>query len=113
MVGVALKRGDTIIVTHGELGRPRPAIVVQADELGPDTSSVLICPLTSVLTDKMPTRPIIEPNGTSGLRVQSQIMTDKMAAVPRHRIKEVIGSIDGRTAEQLDRALLTVLGLDR
>lgn len=110
---MALKRGDTVIVTHGELGRPRPAVIVQADELGPDTSSVLICPLTSVLTDRLPARPVIEPDEKSGLRVRSQIMTDKMAAVPRERIKEVIGSINERTTEQLDRALLLILGLAR
>ncbi len=109
----ALKRGNTVIVTHGELGRPRPAVVVQADELGLDTTSVLVCPLTSVLSDKLPARPVIEPDEKTGLRARSQIMTDKLAAVPRHRIKEVIGSIDKRTAEQLDRALLIVLGLDR
>ena len=47
----------------------------------------------------------------TGLRVTSQIMTDKLLAIRRERIRRVIGKIDPETSAQLDRALLIVLGL--
>jgi mRNA interferase MazF len=40
-------------------------------------------------------------------------MTDKLLALPRERIRRVLGSIDTATSDRLDRALLVVLGLAR
>lgn len=110
---MALKRGDIAIVAQGELGRPRPVVIVQAGELGEMTTSVLACPITSTLMERLSIRPTLQPDGNSGLRVQSQIMTDKLFAARRDRIRRVIGALDAPTREQLDRALLIVLGLAR
>jgi mRNA-degrading endonuclease toxin of MazEF toxin-antitoxin module len=43
----------------------------------------------------------------------AEILTDKMIALRQDRIRRVIGHIDKETSEQLDRALLVVLGLTR
>jgi hypothetical protein len=56
--------------------------------------------------------PLVAAPG-SGLRERSQIMTDKMLALRSDRIRGVLGSIDASTGEQLDRALLILLGLAR
>ncbi len=40
-------------------------------------------------------------------------MTDKMLALPRNRVRRVIGTIDPETSDRLDTALLLVLGLTR
>ena len=61
--------------------------------------------------NNLPLRPVIEAESSNGLRLRSQIMTDKMIALRRDRVRQVIGHIDTRTSEQLDRALLIVLGL--
>lgn len=109
-----MRRGDTVImVAPGELGRPRPAIIVQADELGDATTSVILCPITSDLTEGLSIRPIIDADDSNGLRVRSQVMTDKMLALPRNRVRRVIGTIDESTGNRLDAALLVVLGLAR
>lgn len=109
-----MKRGDVVVVVvQGDLGRPRPAVIVQADELGDATTTVLICPITSDVTEKLPIRPIVEADAGNGLRIRSQIMTDKMLALRRDRIKRVVGALNSKTSEQLDRALLIVLGLAR
>jgi mRNA interferase MazF len=110
---LAVRRGDIIIVAHGDLGKPRPVVVVQADELGEATTTVIVCPITSDVTERLPIRPIVEPNATNGLRVRSQIMADKLLAVRRERIRRVLGSIEPETADRLDSALLIVLGLAR
>jgi mRNA interferase MazF len=108
-----VKRGDVAIAVHGELGRPRPVVVVQADELGDLTTTVLVCPISSDVTDGLAVRPDVEPRAENGLRLRSQIMTDKMLALPRGHLRQVIGAIDLETSNRLDIALLLVLGLAR
>jgi mRNA interferase MazF len=109
-----LKRGDIVlIVLKGELGKPRPGVIVQADEFHDSTTSVLICPMSSAVTEFHRIRPIVEPTASNGLRLRSQIMTDKMNTLGRDRIRQVLGSLDTKTSEKLDRALLLVLGLAR
>jgi mRNA interferase MazF len=111
---VAVKRGDVIVmVAHEDLGRPRPGVIVQTDSLGDTTSTLLVCPLTSELTDNSRVRPTVEASAANGLRLRSQIMTDKLSSVRRNRIKAVVGSLDADTSDRLDRALLVVLGLAR
>jgi mRNA interferase MazF len=109
---MALRRGDIVIVSQGELGRPRPVVVVQADELA-ETTTVLACPITSLLTDRLPARPTLQADGRTGLLVPSQIMTDKLFPARRDRIRRTIGKLDAPTLDQLDQALLIVLGLAR
>lgn len=108
-----MTRGDIAIVAYGELGRPRPVVIVQANELGDATMTIVACPITSELTGKLPIRPIVEPDEKNALRVRSQIMADRILAVPRERVRQVIGSIDRQSQDHLDRALLLVLGLTR
>jgi mRNA interferase MazF len=111
---LVVRRGDIVlIVAPGELGKPRPAVVVQADELGAATTAVIVCPMSSEAGQAARLRPIIEPTQVNGIRLQSQIMTDKITALPRRRVHRVIGRLDGEARERLDRALLVVLGLAR
>ncbi len=110
---MAIKRGNIVVAVHADLGKPRPAVVVQADIFNETAGTILVCPLTSDITERMPLRPIIPAGPNSGLRERSQIMTERMMALRADRIRGVLGSIDTPTAEQLDRALLIVLGLDR
>jgi mRNA interferase MazF len=108
-----VKRGDIVIVAYGELGKPRPVVIVQADELGETTMTVLACPITSEISEKLLLRPIIEAAESNGLRVHSQVMTDRMLAVPRDRVRQIIGALDSVNSNRLDAALLLVLGLAR
>jgi mRNA interferase MazF len=109
-----VKRGDVVlVVVPNELGRPRPGVIVQANEFGDVLSTIFICPISSDIQEKLPLRPIIEAKPSNGLRLRSQIMTDKMVALRRDRIRRVIGHLDEETSEYLDRALLVVLGLTR
>jgi mRNA interferase MazF len=101
------------MVVPSSLGRPRPGVVVQSNEFAADLSTIFVCPFSSDLQDKLPLRPQIEAAPENGLRLRSQIMTDKMVALPRDRIRRVIGRIDTETSKQLDSALFVVLGLTR
>ncbi|MGH6767589.1 MAG: type II toxin-antitoxin system PemK/MazF family toxin [Xanthobacteraceae bacterium] len=110
---MAIKRGDVVLAVHADLGKPRPAVVVQADPFNENALTILVCPLTPDVTERLPLRPIVPADPGSGLRKRSQIMTDKMLALRGDRIRSVLGAIDSATSEQLDRALLIILGLAR
>ena len=109
-----IARGHVVLmVVPSDLGRPRPGVVVQADEFNADLTTLFVCPVSSDLQDKLRLRPLIEATPESGLLVRSQIMTDKMLALRRDRIRRVIGRIDAETSGLLDRAILVLLGLAR
>jgi mRNA interferase MazF len=111
---VEVARGDVVLmVVPSDLGRPRPGIVVQDDNFNKGLSTIFVCPVSSDLQEGLSLRPVIEVAPGNGLRLRSQIMTDKLVALRRDRIRRVIGRIDPETSEQLDRALLVVLGLAR
>jgi mRNA interferase MazF len=111
---VEITRGNVVLmVVPSDLGRLRPGVVVQAAELTAGFSTILVCPLSSDLQGRFLLRPLIEPAPENGLRLRSQIMTDKLVALRRDRIRQVIGRIDAETSEKLDRSLLLVLGLAR
>lgn len=106
-----MKRGDVaLVVLQGEMGKPRPGVIVQGDELD-DLPSVIVCPMSSDILRTSDTRPIVTPTPENGLRVPTQIMTDKMNAIRRDRVRRVIGVLDDTTCQALDSALLVVLGL--
>jgi mRNA interferase MazF len=111
---VEVKRGDVVLaVVPSELGRPRPGVIVQANEFNADLSTIFVCPISSDVQEGLKLRPIIEAKPSNGLRFRSQIMTDKMIPLRHDRIRRTIGQIDSETSEHLDRALLVVLGLAR
>jgi mRNA interferase MazF len=111
---VEIGRGDVVLmVIPSDLGRPQPGIVIQGDEFAAGLSTIFVCPVSSDLRDGLLLRPLIEVAPENGLRLRSQIMTDKLVALRRDRICRVIGRIDAETSEKLDRALLLVLGLSR
>ena len=109
-----ITRGDVVLmIAPRDLGRPRPGVVVQANEFNPGFSTIFICPMTTDVQDDFPLRPLIDASPANGLRLRSQVMTDKMAAIRHEQIRSVIGRIDAETSERLDTALLVVLGLAR
>lgn len=109
-----MKRGDVVLlVVPGDLGKPRPGAVVQADELGDATTTIVVCPMSSEVSRTTRLRPVVDPTDRNGLEKRSQIMTDKIIALRRDRVRRVIGRFDDAALDQLDRALLVVLGLAR
>jgi mRNA interferase MazF len=67
--------------------------------------------MSSSIQESPRTRPVVEPDAHNGLRIKSQIMTEKVTPVRRDRVRRTIGKLDAPTRERLDRALLIVLGL--
>jgi mRNA interferase MazF len=107
-----VKRGDLVTVAvSGDYGKPRPALVIQADAFS-ELGSVTVLRLTSELHDWPSFRVTVEATEANGLRATSQIMIDKAAAVPREKIGRAFGHLDAATMRAVNRALVTFLDLD-
>lgn len=107
-----MKRGDIVTVAvSGDYGKPRPAVIVQTDALPELHGSVIICQMTSDLSDLQDFRIDIEPSEHNGLRVRSQIMADKPVTVRRSRIGRTIGQLSEKDIRRLNIALAFVMGL--
>ena len=108
-----MKRGDVAIVSApGDYGKPRPAVVVQSNHLTQaGLESVVVCLLTSQTGTAPAFRVEVEPTAGNGLKVQSQIMVEKLLTVRVSRIARVVGRLDDERLLQLNRTLAFVLGL--
>ena len=107
-----MKRGDIVTVAlQDDYGKPRPAVVIESDRLRP-TETVLVCVMTSTLQDDAPfRRHTVEALPSTGLRVRSQIMVDKVFAVRREKCGAPIGVLDDVSLQALGRKLALVIGL--
>ena len=106
-----VRRGDLVTVAlQGDYGKPRPALVIQADQFA-DLGSVVILPITSTLIDAPLLRPTVEPSPENGLRKASQIMLDKPMTVKANKIGTAFGHLDDASMVSVNRSLALVLGL--
>lgn len=106
-----MRRGDIVTVSlAGDYGKPRPALVLQADAFEA-IGSVTLAPMTSQLQDAPLIRISVSPTVGNGLRVPSQVMADKLITAPRARIGEVIGSLEPEILALVETAVGRFLGL--
>ena len=107
-----MKRGDVVLaVPRGDYGKPRPAVIVQSDLFNATHASFLVCLVTTDLVEAPLFRLAIQPSSTNGLHEPSQIMVDKLLALPRERIRDRLGVLDDETVLALNRSLMLILGL--
>ncbi|MDD4913209.1 MAG: type II toxin-antitoxin system PemK/MazF family toxin [Sideroxydans sp.] len=105
-----MRRGDLVTVAlQGDLGKPRPALVIQSDMFG-SHPSVTILPITSELRDTPLFRIAVTPTEQNGLGKPSQVMVDKPQSISRDKIGDVIGHMDDQTMLAVNRALAVFLG---
>jgi mRNA interferase MazF len=84
--------------------------VVQSDAISQDHASTVVCHISSTIIES-DFRPILEASEDTGLRLRSQIMTDKIIGVPKEKIGKIIGRLAEPEMRQLDAALAFLLGL--
>ena len=107
-----MKRGEVWTAAGGQAyaGKPRPVVILQDDRFDA-TSSITVCPLTSDPTSARLFRVRIEPGLANGLRKRSYAMTDKIATVPKTRVRDRLGRLDEADIVALNRAVFIFLGL--
>jgi mRNA interferase MazF len=103
-------RGQLVtIAAPGDYGKPRPALIIQADVFSRHPSTTFL-PLTSDLTDRPLTRVTVDPSDSNGLAKPSQVMIDKIQTVSRERVGEPIGRLGDEAMVRVTRALAVFLG---
>ena len=115
---MTFRRGDIVLMLFPDSNlrsaKRRPALIVQADNLGAGLAQTIVAMITSNLArGGHPSRVLLRadrqaPQGT-GLMMDSVVMTDNLATVLDSEIDRVIGTIGEMT--QVDRAMRTTLGL--
>jgi mRNA interferase MazF len=107
-----MRRGDVVtLAATGDYGKPRPAVIVQTDALPAEHASVVVCQMTSELSEAPDFRVTIEPTKGNGLRARSQVMADKPVTIRRERIGRLVGRLDEQEIARLNVALAFVMGL--
>jgi mRNA interferase MazF len=113
-----IKRGDVIRVLFPNSNlvsaKRRPALIVQADNLKTEFSQILLAIITSNMNRaNHPSRVVILLNSaegkSSGLRLDSVIMTDNIVTVLETEIDSVLGKLPDMRA--VDNALKYSFGL--
>ena len=106
-----MRRGDLVTVAMpGDFGKPRPALVIQADQF--DQSGTLVVLLISgTLVDAPLIRITVQPTSGNGLRNTSQVMVDKVMAVKRDKLDQAIGKLEDETMVSVTRSLALFLGI--
>jgi mRNA interferase MazF len=98
------------VVTSGDYGKPRPALIMQSD-IYAEHPSITVLPLTSELHDMPLLRITVEPDEHTGLRLRSQVMVDKATTIPRAKAGSHIGRLDEATLVRVNRALVAFLAI--
>lgn len=104
-------RGDFVtIAIQGDFGKPRPALVIQAD-LFDAHATVTVLPVTSTPVAAPLLRITVSPSAENGLQKPSQVMIDKAVTVQRDKIGQAFGRIDADTLVEVERCLAVFLGI--
>jgi mRNA interferase MazF len=108
-----VNRGELWTVAGGVYAsKPRPALIVQED-LFNATGSVTVVPLTTTLTDAPLLRVRVATSEMSGLAQDSDIMVDKLTTVRRSNVQSRVGRLATDQLAEVERCLMTFLGLAR
>ena len=110
------RRGDVVLV-RSRRNEPyqavgRPALVVQGEAIDAEAyDSIVVCLITGSSTRGGVCRVEIAASSATGLERPSEIMVEKLSAVPRAQVGEAIGRADEETLRRVDQALLLLLDL--
>lgn len=106
-----MKRGDFVtIAMQGDFGKPRPALVIQANQFS-EHNSVTVLPITSTIVAAPLLRVTVRPSAENGLQKPSQVMIDKAMTVKRDKLGSAFGHIDADALVEVERCLAVFLGI--
>ena len=107
-----MKRGELwTVIGSSYASKPRPVLVVQNDQVNCFDSTIL-CLITSHNSEAFPTRVLIEPNESNGLKERSWVMTDKIYAAHADELGYRIGVLTDDQMQEVSRKLALLLDLN-
>lgn len=106
-----MKRGDFVsVAVSGDFGKPRPALVVQAD-IFDQTATVTVLLVSSTLVDAPLFRVLVEPDPDNGLSKPSQVMVDKAMTLKREKVGKPFGKASKAVMKDVNRCMAVFFGL--
>lgn len=106
-----MRRGDFVtIAMQGDFGKPRPALVIQANQFS-EHASATVLPVTSTLVAAPLLRITVQPSTENGLQKPSQVMVDKAITVRRDKLGQAFGRIEADALVEVERCLAVFLGI--
>ncbi len=108
-----MKRGDIVAaVGRGDFStKPRPSLVVQADEFSAHHPTITVCPITALISGDHLYRISLSPTSDNGLLKESEVEIDLVQAIRRERVGGVIGHVPDEVMFSVDQALRRWLSL--
>ena len=107
-----MKKGDIILIpfpfTDLTGNKNRPAIVLIESE-----EDVTVCFITTQIKWKAEFDSIIEPSLLNGIKKTSLVRLNKFATIDKELVLGLLGKLDQRDIEQLDRNLIKILKLNK
>ena len=94
----------------GDFGKPRPALVIQADTFV-QTNAVTVLLLSSTQMDAPLIRLSVQPTPQNGLKRPSQVQIDTVMTVRRAKVGPPIGRLDDVTLLAVTRLLALFRGV--
>ena len=107
-----MKRGDIWTIAGGPdyAGKPRPAVILQDDAFD-GTASITMCPFTTHAIEAPLIRLSVAPSTQNGLKVERQLMIDKITTVGKAKLEKRVGRIADEDILRVNRAVVVFLGL--
>ncbi len=111
-----VRRGDIYYadlspVVGSEQGGVRPVLIIQNDVGNRFSPTVIAAAITSQRSKaNLPTHILLEA-GTTGLAKDSIVLLEQVRTLDKHRLKERMGRVDGRSMSLVDQALSVSFGL--
>jgi mRNA interferase MazF len=99
------------VAAPDDYGKPRPAVVIQADLLNQSVQSTIVALVASHLLDVPLLRLTLEPIVDNGLQKRSQVQVNRLLTLLTVKVGSNIGHLSGQDLVDLDRLLAVVIGL--
>ena len=106
-------RGDIVLCADKSTdftGKPRPFLIVQKTIYIEAKDSLLVCPISTVL-DETGLRVRLNADKENGLTQDSDIHTDKVSAIRKLRVKQIIGKVSKQIMVEVSASLKDWLDL--
>ncbi len=100
------------VAVSGDFGKPRPALIIQADAFA-EHATVTVLLLSSALIDAPLLRFTLAPDAINGRRPPFQIIIDKAMTAVRTKIRQAFGRLGNHALIEVERGLAVFLGIAR
>ena len=93
-------------VVGGEIAKTRPAAIVSDNAMNEHLSTVVVCPITSRIHSRWPSRVATRINGKP-----SEIAVDQIRAVAKVRLRDKVGALDEAAAASVRHVITQMYGV--